>query len=319
MVAHNAIFDSRFLAAEFARFGRDLGPLDEHTLCTMRLTRSVLGLDARSLAECCSAVGISNQDAHSALGDADATAELFRVVHAGEASVGLAARPLSGSPGPLRIGTPICKRGDAVRPPGTWLSRIADGAGTSGDHPHASEYLAMLDTALLDRELSLAEQDQLCELAEIFGIGRAEVVALHHAYVQALAERACEDGVVTEAERAELLHVAAQLGVPPQAANDALAQPPVVTRPTTVGQFELRPGDRITLTGDMDRPRAEWMAMAAGAGLVVGPSVTKKNVLLVAADPDSMSGKARKAREYGIPIVHERAFADLLAARPVGV
>jgi len=34
--------------------------------------------------------------------------------------------------------------------------------------------------------------------------------------------------------------------------------------------------------------------------------------LVIAADPDSLSGKARKAADYGIPIVTERAFAGLL-------
>jgi DNA polymerase-3 subunit epsilon len=33
----------------------------------------------------------------------------------------------------------------------------------------------------------------------------------------------------------------------------------------------------------------------------------------VAADPDSLSGKARKASAYGIPIVAESAFDALLA------
>jgi DNA polymerase-3 subunit epsilon len=41
--------------------------------------------------------------------------------------------------------------------------------------------------------------------------------------------------------------------------------------------------------------------------------VTKKVALLVAADPDSLSGKAREARDYGIPIVGEAALA-----RPAG-
>jgi len=40
--------------------------------------------------------------------------------------------------------------------------------------------------------------------------------------------------------------------------------------------------------------------------------VTKKVKLVVAADPDSLSGKARKATDYGIPIVTEDAFAVML-------
>jgi DNA polymerase-3 subunit epsilon len=45
---------------------------------------------------------------------------------------------------------------------------------------------------------------------------------------------------------------------------------------------------------------------------VVG-GLTKRTRLLVAADPDSQSGKAAKARSYGVPAVTEEAFARLLA------
>jgi DNA polymerase-3 subunit epsilon len=34
--------------------------------------------------------------------------------------------------------------------------------------------------------------------------------------------------------------------------------------------------------------------------------------LLVAADPDTLSGKGRKARDYGIPVITEDAFAGML-------
>ena len=43
-------------------------------------------------------------------------------------------------------------------------------------------------------------------------------------------------------------------------------------------------------------------------GMIVQMGVTKKTDLLVAADPDSLSGKAKKARAYGIRIVAEPAF-----------
>jgi DNA polymerase-3 subunit epsilon len=36
--------------------------------------------------------------------------------------------------------------------------------------------------------------------------------------------------------------------------------------------------------------------------------VTKKLDLLVVADPDTQSGKAQKARKYGIRIMHEPVF-----------
>ena len=49
---------------------------------------------------------------------------------------------------------------------------------------------------------------------------------------------------------------------------------------------------------------------AACAGLQPVGSVTKKGcALLVAADPSTQSGKARRARRYGIPLM---AVADFL-------
>ena len=41
--------------------------------------------------------------------------------------------------------------------------------------------------------------------------------------------------------------------------------------------------------------------------------MSKKTVLVVAANPDSRSGKARRAQELGIPIISEKHFASLLA------
>ena len=66
----------------------------------------------------------------------------------------------------------------------------------------------------------------------------------------------------------------------------------------------------------MNEPREVWEQRALAAGLVVGKSVTKRTVLVVAGDPDSLSGKARKARDYRIPIVTEKAFGRMLGDMP---
>jgi DNA polymerase-3 subunit epsilon len=53
-------------------------------------------------------------------------------------------------------------------------------------------------------------------------------------------------------------------------------------------------------------PCQQWPNLRVGGG------VTKQTRMLVTADPDSMSGKAQKAARYGIPVVHPRAFAQIL-------
>ncbi|GGO78922.1 BRCT domain-containing protein [Nonomuraea cavernae] len=77
-------------------------------------------------------------------------------------------------------------------------------------------------------------------------------------------------------------------------------------------RFELQPGDQVVFTGEMDDDREVWEGRARQAGYLPHPNVTKKVRLVVAADPDSLSGKARKARAYGIPIVTPHAFVGML-------
>lgn len=76
--------------------------------------------------------------------------------------------------------------------------------------------------------------------------------------------------------------------------------------------FALGAGDHVALTGSMSRPRDEWNAILAGNGMVPRSYVTKEVKLVAAADPDSLSTKARRARAYGIPVVSERALTTLL-------
>jgi DNA polymerase-3 subunit epsilon len=71
--------------------------------------------------------------------------------------------------------------------------------------------------------------------------------------------------------------------------------------------LHLRPGDRISLTGDMKLDRREWEGRARSVGLQPA-GIAKSTKVLVAADPNSLSGKASKAQSYGIPIITEEAF-----------
>ncbi|SNS46423.1 DNA polymerase-3 subunit epsilon [Micrococcales bacterium KH10] len=72
----------------------------------------------------------------------------------------------------------------------------------------------------------------------------------------------------------------------------------------------LKPGDRVVFTGEMSRDRDTWVSQIVAAGLSSGGG-TKSTALLVAADPDSLSGKAAKARQYKIPVISETAFTHL--------
>ncbi|RRR20624.1 AAA family ATPase [Brachybacterium paraconglomeratum] len=76
LVAHNAEFDLAFLQAEFARASLPMPRVS--TYCTLQGSTVYLPhLRRRTLAECCAALGVTHQQAHSALGDAYAAAGLL--------------------------------------------------------------------------------------------------------------------------------------------------------------------------------------------------------------------------------------------------
>ncbi len=75
-VAHNAQFDHRFLGMELGRVGL---PLFGRTLCTVRLARrTVREVQSRSLDSLSYFFGVENEARHRAMGDARATALIFR-------------------------------------------------------------------------------------------------------------------------------------------------------------------------------------------------------------------------------------------------
>jgi DNA polymerase-3 subunit epsilon len=65
-------------------------------------------------------------------------------------------------------------------------------------------------------------------------------------------------------------------------------------------------------TGDMVEPREVWWDRAVAAGFAPQEFVRPDTTFLVAADVDSLSVKARAARELNIPIISSEDFRRLL-------
>ncbi|MGV2384273.1 MAG UNVERIFIED_CONTAM: TerB family tellurite resistance protein, partial [Thermobifida fusca] len=181
------------------------------------------------------------------------------------------------------------------------------------DDEHADAYLDLLDRAVIDRHISVTEALGLAAFAREVGLGREQVVELHERYLEALAAAALADGVVTDAERADLARVTAMLGLDGSQLYRALTRAADGERPVRpgLGQFRLAPGDEVVFTGQLDVPRQVWEERAVDTGLRPAASVTRRTRLLVAADPDSQSGKARRARQIGVPIVDSETFLRL--------
>ena len=307
VVAHHAPFDTRFLAAEFARLDIDLPDAGDWSLDTRVLSRRHLPGAPERLSDCLRVAGLHNELPHAALADAAATADLLRVLVDGHEVDTARVSPLR-LPVPDLPREPLLARGDAADTDEAthWFERLSSHVPGTGV-AEVDDYRRLLRGALLDHHLSLTEIEQIVASAEALGLSHAEVMDIHLDYLRQLAVEAWSDGVVTAAERTHLHDIAVQLAVDPESV-DALLADPVYGEAEDTG---LQPGDRVTFTGALTLGRDTWEQRARAAGLEVG-GVTRRSALLVAADADTRSGKARKARDYGVPIVDETTFARML-------
>lgn len=323
-VAHNASFDIRFVCSELHRAGIPLPHDTIPAVCTMRWSATFIYGAGRRLDDCCQAEGIPLRNAHSAAGDAMATASLLaRFLEKSQYqppwSESLAASRAYRWPG-LPANVPefrLHPRGaNATLRPDGWLNRIVS---RMPRHvlPQVDDYLAVLEMAMLDRFLAEHEKDALVDTATSAGLTRSQVLEIHKTYLTTMAVIALEDGIVTPTEHEDMVSAAKMLGLSAHDVDHALKAAQSDThrhhqagRLPTSG-LTLVPGNRVVFTGELQRPRSEWEALAREAGLQLG-GVTKTTAVVVAADPNSLSGKAGKARSYGVPIITESAFESLL-------
>lgn len=331
-VAHNARFDLGFVEAEFARIGYPLPSVP--ALCTMTLAQNLVGaLPSFSLAALCGHFNVHREQAHSALEDARATACLLSIFLE-EArrkrwrtllDLGCAGQPPPPTAWPqLPPGGRIhARRHAALQVEPSYLARLVDRLPAVGmpTSPETLEYVDLLNRALEDRRVTQEEADLLLEVAGRWGLSGDDVRNVHYNYLKALIEVALQDSVITEAERRDLREVAQLLGYDAAYLETLIA---AVERGLAEGHIRASPGLKqaaslaglsVCFTGEsrcmldgalISRARAEQLATEAG--LIVKKSVTRDLDILVVADPHSLSGKARKAREYGIRIMAESVF-----------
>lgn len=337
VVAHNIAFEYKFLTNEFGRLGVELAD-GNWLLDTMVLARQFMPGQPVSLKNVLSIMGIENSAEHTALADAEATATVFQRFMQARPDIASYAEPLYFAPAQLAqlhiSDVPLLERNDApgfgdVSAAGSvaastaadatfgvalqestgeqasekqWLKALTQHVPRTGDEA-SDQYIGFLVQAMVDGRLDMRELAKLHGIAAEHGLSADDVNILHEQYLQQLIVQAWADGVVTEQERRWLIHIAGELNIERERVEDLV---------TSARKLQLRPGDRVTFTGAMATPREVWEARARAAGLDVG-GVIKASVVLVAADVHTQSGKAKKARALGIPIVDEVTFAHALA------
>jgi len=292
LAAHNLHFDSRMLGAECARVGAEyrLGK----GICTYRLS-------GEKLARAAERHGIPLNGHHRALVDARVAAQLLRRLF-DEAETEPAQLDTRGLPTTSRTHRRDVSEPAAITP----LQRLVARACVPSSIGACLDYFDALDWVLDDGVITADERQFLNEIISSAQLTDAQIKAMHESYLNSLVQAITRDQLVSHDEQNLVTKIASVLGIVDFA-------PPGVTETTSHDQ--IGNGQRVCFTGSaVDAhgaavSRAELECLAASAGLQPVSSVSKKGCdLLVAADTSSASGKAKKAREYGIRVMSVQEF-----------
>lgn len=316
---HNVSFDINFLFKEYERIGVEFPatPL----LCTCQL------FGRNSLDACCEELGIAIDGVpHRALTDARATSRLVTTLCAHDSTVLQNHRIEAVSwPDVTPLHTPCYSRERSqslLKEPPRFLQRLVSKIhhDIDADTPNVIAYLALIDRMLEDRTIDADEENMLVEAALEWKLTSSQISEAHKNYIHSLAVIALADGVVSDAERRDLHVVARLLGQDDLMLDDVLksaAAQLAKAKPCSLEESTDNDlsGKRVCFTGELQstingqeitRDIAE--ALAEQAGLIIANSVTKALDILVVADPNTQSGKAKKARDYGIRILSDAVF-----------
>ncbi len=343
-VAHNVRFDLGFIRAEFERAGWSVPQVP--TLCTQEASWHYLnGLEKHRLIDCCTAAGITLSREHSALHDAEATAELLRYyldpsvppkprldhlkLPAAAAVVEWPSAPIrqpaAWTPPPASeqawtwkkrtVSEPLVKALDAYS-----LREAID----AGAPENSKAYLELLLLVLEDGILTADEGFSLAELAQMYDLSRDEVKLAHRGFLVALAHQALTDETVSREERDEMRKIAHLLDMPEEIVTDAISNARGTRHTRHASTIEtgelpadwslgepLRVGDRVAFTGCDPGQRAALESRAKELGVRIANSVSKKTAMLV-TDGGFAGGKAAQAEAAGTRLVHPDDFATFL-------
>jgi DNA polymerase-3 subunit epsilon len=331
IAGHNVSFDYRFLLEEFSRASYNLPELSK--LCTMRLYGK-----RKKLHQCCEEVGIEirRESIHTALADCRASAELLVHLISKDRELHESIRLLP-SISVEKPTVPPCKPLSRVESKKNQTQRLylipklleelPSKTDSDNPNPETTAYRKELDKILADRLITLEEKDVIAKVAADLKLDKESAISANFSLIDDLIESAGSDGVITKFEESDILHVAKLLGIDAETIlnkiGNFLALAKHKKTEKTVGKVDLALGNGkvVCFTGEMSGTfqgvqitRETALKLAEEAGYRPVDSVTKKVEILVVADANSQSGKAKKARQYGIQIIHEAAFWNMIGA-----
>ncbi len=335
IVGHNVSFDLRFLTAELEREGYEIP--DFVAIDTLQVAKAVLKKNPPAtyklyditahlgfgVGDAMMFVGLDDRPEHSALGDAILTTLLlsrfiqmsstsrFWCDHLDRAEAVVWPEYVVQDVDSKRRGDVSDDENLGLQGRGvTSVSDVLKALGAEAVQPVATaDYARLLDASLADRILDRGEIDALVNTASGLGLDGVTLGSLHRGYFDQVVVTAWADGLLTEEERVDIVRIAELLEIDRDSLQQALQSRETPERTLDVGSSPgptaIQMGATIVLTGEMSIERSLIEAELVASGFLIGVSVTKRTSFVIAADPYTQSGKAKKARSYGIPVLGE--------------
>lgn len=324
IIGHNIAYDFRFIKHEFRRLNVEIP--EPQMSCTLNLTRKTEpDLPCRKLEALCSYFDIPFEHKHSAYSDCYATAILFQTILKKHSLKILQDKGIED-----HISWPTFpanhiqykRKQYETRENKNYISNMINRLPNSSNCVEGSlEYLNLLDGILADRKITDLESETLFHFAKVKNLSKQVVVSLHHTYLTDLVRIALLDGILTEVELQDLQNVAHILNICQEELNQIIdtCKTNTITKESSKRDYK---GKSICFTGTLQTTkegrsltREEAHGLALEHGLIIKSGVTKDLDFLVTADPDTMSGKAKKARRYNVNIMAEQAFWNMLGVQ----
>lgn len=341
LVAHNAKFDLAFLRYELDRSGWKMPYVNG--FCTLQESKYFLPhLDRRRLIDCCDAIGVNLEGAHSALGDARATRDLLSYyidmsvkpvlnssqinLMKSDMSLAWPTRPTQ-QPKPFKFVEP--KKGssnksddfrkfikDAIS--GVNMARVIRDVDLNGANEYVEKVLEAIEDGLIDS----AEQNAIDLISETLELSDEITSKLNRSILREACIQVWLDGSVSTAEREYVTRLSELLKIDSKELGKILKEAEQIRYSEAEVEVKELPldwslgeplylGDRICFTGGDPVTRYKLETKSVKQGLRVSSSISSKSRLLV-ADGDFSGNKLRDAQEKGIRIVTYSDFDKLV-------
>ena len=318
LIGHNVSFDIKFLNHQLNQQSSEVEILEENTLCTLkfasakRIPRKLEGIQQLLR---------GNVDSlHSADNDTEVIREMFSQLSLTKWIDKQDFEFLN-----LSVSNPGEKievnRGEGIKSLNGFFEKlIFESSKKSKDFEDykLNKYAELVERAVEDKVVNSSEINELQEFINDNLISSEDANYVNKELFKNYCAIAYSDFIITEDEKAELKVLGKLLSIKDNDYDEILSTvisegtKPKETNENFDGMSVCFSGDINVLINNKNYTRKEIEQLAINSGLELKNGVSKKLDLLVVADTQTQSGKARKARDYGIRIISGNDFLNKL-------